>query len=206
MKSNYVGNMRKDVVDAIREGYQVSEISDLLGIQRQTLYNVLSDLVKAGALVRLERGAYKIPDHSTEAPATNGNSPAKLNIKHFNGTEPKENTNGNGNGNGSHPTENASRKVALPEYMRGRPAITVFVERSPEEIEGVLRLEIQMNGNWFAIPIQGDIRLCVGNEIPRYSANQETYTGVSAFRVTTRAGEQFDYAHNPQMPLTIDQK
>lgn len=188
MKSNYKGNLRKDVVDAIREGYGIPQIPDLLGISNQTLYNALSDLVQAGALIRLERGVYSIPPHSTEAPNGSNGSEGGHQVKPFK------------------PVERLGRTVQLPEYMRTRSSVTVFVEQSPIEIENVLRLELCIGNQWIAIPVSGDMRVCVGTDIPRWSENQETYTNIGAYRLTFKNGEQGEYPHNPEVPLTIDRK
>lgn len=189
-------NNKQEILEAIKSNYSYGEIVEHVGLHQTTVSVCINELIAEGKIQRVGKGNYILCSENVPAPVS-----ATMNIK-----PPPKLSPTLSNGNGNHPAESSSRKVTLPEYMRGRPAITVFVERSPEEIEGVMRLEISVGGIWLAIPIQGDIRLCVGNEIPRYSAHQETYTGVAAFRVTTRTGDQYDYAHNPQMPLTVDQK
>ncbi|MCP5940263.1 hypothetical protein NL351_30575, partial [Klebsiella pneumoniae] len=75
------------------------------------------------------------------------------------------------------------RKVQLPAFMKERRAVTIYIEHSPQEIENVMRLEICIAGNWIPLPTTGDLRVCVGEDVPRWSASQEVYTGVTAFRV-----------------------
>lgn len=186
--------LKSEILEAIGSHYSYQEIVEHCGRDQTTVSAGLNDLIAEGKIQRVSKGNYILCSENVPSPVS-----AIANIQ----PPPAPPTS---NGNGHHLAESSSRKVALPEYMRGRPAITLFVERSPEEIENVMRLELQIGGMWLALPIQGDIRLCTGNDIPRYSAQQETYTGVTAFRVTTRAGEQFDYAHNAQMPLTVDAK
>ena len=106
----------------------------------------------------------------------------------------------------SAPAAATTRRVEIPPYMKGRKPVTLFIERSPIEIEGVIRFEVQIGNNWFALPVTEALRVCVGDDIPRWSAIQETYNGVSAYRVTTHRGEQEVHFHNPETPLTVDAK
>lgn len=110
-----------------------------------------------------------------------------------------------GNGKAA-PAPASSRRVEIPQYMKSRNPVTVFVEKSPVEIEHVMRLELQMNGQWFPFPVLSDLRVCVGNDTPRWSSTQETYLGVTNYRVTLKNGEQQIYHHDPSIPFTVDAK
>lgn len=96
------------------------------------------------------------------------------------------------------------RRVEIPSYMKSRKPATLFIEKSPVEVEGVLRFEVQIGGNWLALPIGDGLRVCVGEDIPQWSATQEMYNGVSAYRITTHRGDQTVHFHNPETPLTVD--
>lgn len=174
-----------DLLDAIQAGHTVSEMATLIGVSVNHTIVLLGELIAAGQVERLSKGRYvvKVPT-----------------VKNTNGIRPFS-PNG-----GSHLAESTSRKVQLPDYMRTRTAVTLFVERSPEEIEGVFRLELCIGGNWIPIPITSDLRLCVGDDVPRWSPTQEVYADVKAFRITQRDGSQSDYPHNPDMPFTVDRK
>lgn len=185
--------IRADLLDAVQADCSISDMSKLLGKTENYISTLLTELVNDGKLRRVSRGRYAIV---LTAPPTVEASP--------NGVRPFT-PHGNGNGNG-HLAESVSRKVALPDYMRTRTAITLFVERSPEEIEGVMRLELNIGGAWIPLPVTADMRLCVGDDVPRWSATQEVYEGVKAYRVTKRDGNQAEYPHNPAAPLTIDRK
>ena len=177
--------IRKDVIDGIREGYSPSQLADLLNFSPSRIYAVIRELKDAGSIIQTGHGTYAILAQSNEAA-----NPARV-------IAPK---------NGSSTVETLKRKAELPEFMRGRHAVTIYVERSPEELENVVRLELCIAGTWLPLPIVADVRLCVGSEIPRYSPTQETYNGVRGFRVTYANGEQAEINHNPDEPVTIDRK
>lgn len=193
--------LTQDIVDSIGAG--ITTTSELVALFKQTgvvgsgdVGARLSQLIKKGVIRRVNTGEYALV-------STNGNGHhVDKGILDLPPVPSPEAT----NGYGRNIAENERRKVSIPEYMHTRNPITVFVERSPQEVEGVLRLELQVGGIWLPIQFTGDLRVCVGEDIPRYSASQETYVGVTAFRVTYKSGEQCDYAHNPKAPLTVDAK
>jgi biotin operon repressor len=179
--------VREEILEAVAGGCSPQEIAQLLGMGGKNVQYYLKALKAEGAIVSVGYGKYKVA--SKPPPASSGV------------INPYPGKNGSGR-----LTEHASRKVALPEYMRSRSAITLFIEHSPTEVEGVMRLEMQIGGIWIPISVSSSLRICVGDDIPRWSATQEVYNGVTAFRVTLRSGEQNDYAHNPQIPITVDVK
>lgn len=184
--ANYNAQIRQDLMDAVQAGHTISEMATLVGMSENYVSTLLTELIKAGKLERVGRGQYAVKSVPANSNGIRPYSP---------------------NGNGKHHlAESTSRKVQLPDYMRTRAAVTLFVERSPEEIEGVLRLELCIAGAWLPIPVTSDLRLCVGDDVPRWSATQEVYDGVKAFRVTQRDGSQAEYTHNPDMPFTVDRK
>lgn len=185
MKGTYNAQLRKDIMDAIREGYGVNQTADLLGYSGSYISGVLSEMTKAGSLIKIRAGHYEIPNGSSEAP-----HPDRV-------IAPK---------NGKSTVETIKRQTTIPEFIKGRQAVTLFVERSPEELENVMRLELCIAGAWFPLPLMSDLRLCVGDDVPRYSVTQETYSGVKAFRVTFANGMQSEIAHNPDEPFTVDRK
>lgn len=184
---------RKDVLEAVRVGYSPSEIMTALDLASNNLQYYLKALMEDGAIERVAPGKYRAIEHA------NGHS--SNGVKPYAPAPPR-----NGNGHGHSLAESDRRRVEMPAFLKQRSAITLFVEHSPQEIEGVMRFEIQLGGVWLPVPFSGDMRVCVGDDVPRWSANQETYNGVSAFRVTMRDGQQMDYAHNPQKPFTLDLK
>ena len=180
-----------DVLEALRMGCDTAPgIADMVGISRENAANYPKRMLEDGVISRVDRGRYAVVE------AKNGNSKS--------GVQPYTPPARNGNGHGL--AESDRRRVEMPAFLKQRSAITLFVEHSPQEIEGVMRFEIQMGGVWLPVPFSGDMRVCVGDDVPRWSANQETYNGVTAFRVTMRDGQQMDYAHNPQKPFTLDMK
>lgn len=187
------GQKWNDVLEAVRLGYGVSEIMTALDLPRSSADNYMQRMLKEGVIQRVAQGKYEVVE------PTNGHS--ANGVKPYAPAPPR-----NGNGHGHSLAESDRRRVEMPAFLKQRSAITLFVEHSPQEIEGVMRFEIQLGGVWLPVPFSGDMRVCVGEDVPRWSANQETYNGVSAFRVTMRDGQQMDYAHNPQKPFTLDLK
>lgn len=177
--------LSNDIIEAVQAGHSTSEIAVLIGKEANYTSSLLTELVQEGKLTRLGKGKYAV---KTAVPNTNGIRPYAQ------------------NGSTPHMAESVSRRVMLPDYMKTRAAITLYVERSPEEIEGVMRLELCVNGAWLPIPVTSDLRLCVGDDIPRWSATQEVYNDVKAFRITRRDGSQAEYPHNAAVPLTVDRK
>lgn len=175
-----------DLMDAVAAGHTVEEMATLIGVSHAHTGVLLKELIAAGKIRRLSKGKYIV---ATPQPSS------------ANGIRPYAQ-----NGSTPHMAESVSRRVMLPNYMKTRAAITLYVERSPEEIEGVMRLELCVNGAWLPIPVTSDLRLCVGDDIPRWSATQEVYNDVKAFRITRRDGSQAEYPHNAAVPLTVDRK
>lgn len=177
--------IRQDVLESIGMGQSIPEITTLLDISASYLYELLKQLTRTGKIIKVGKGKYEL--------VTAEQAPISLSPPY------------NGNGN-SQLAERSQRKVQLPDYMKTRIPITLFVEHSPEELEGVMRLELCIGGNWIPLPTTGDLRVCVGDDIPRWSATQEVYSDVKAFRVTRRDGTQAEYPHNPAVPITVDAK
>lgn len=187
MRTDANGKLRADIVAAWREGYSFREIMDLLSVSENTLSYNSTQLVKHGALVKVSKGKYISADMTQAKQHT---PPPAVPVKQ----------------NGHLPPENASRRVQLPEYMRGRKPISLVIERNTDEIENVMRLELCIGGQWIAIPASGDLRMYIGERRVLYSPTQETYESVNAYRITTADGYQMDYAHDAQHPITIDRR
>jgi Predicted transcriptional regulator len=173
-------SIRQEILDAIAGGCSPKEIALLLDLKPANVDYYLQRLKKEGVIASASRGEYVVVDRD-ERPSPSASRTSAL-------------------------PEHASRKVAIPDYMRSRNAVTLYVEHSPTEVENVMRLELQIGGMWIPIPVSTDLRVCVGDDIPRWSATQEVYSGVTAMRVTLRNGEQNDFAHNPRVPITVDVK
>ncbi len=117
---------RAVVLKGIESGLSVGEIAEICGVQYTAIAQYLGRLTDLGVIVRVGRGKYQIANgngngHHPPAPARNGRSV---------------------------PAPATSRRVDLPAHMKQRQAVMLFVERSPIEIEKVVRLEIQVAGNW----------------------------------------------------------
>lgn len=94
-------------------------------------------------------------------------------------------------------------KTALPALAKTRSGHTVLLYTSPMELPNVARVELCIGGNWFRCPLFGDLRICLGPEIPRWSADQETNRGIAAIKVIALDGKTEEIQTNPQYPITI---
>lgn len=154
-----------------------------------------------GQVLRFLRQEQKIKEHnnlwylhnSTAVPApVNGNRPRPFSA----------------NGNGAAPTVTApvaahTERVEISDYYATRTGYAVSLERSPLMLEGVIHLEAMIGDNWIPLPVFGDVRLCIGTDIPKWTPQQEVLRGVSAVRVTHRNGEREVHNLDKRNPLTI---
>lgn len=188
---------RSEILEGIGAGMSAADISAMTGINASKVYEHINKLIADGSIKRLGRGEYEIL--TPAAMSSNGNG-------HHAPEPPPTNGHTNGNSRSGGIPESDRRRVSMPEFMRSRRPITMYVEHSPTEVENVMRIELHMGGVWLPLPVTVDLRICVGDDVPRWSATQETYNGVTAFRVTYSNGDQCDYPHNPKVPLTVDVK
>lgn len=96
-----------------------------------------------------------------------------------------------------------AEKVTLAPFQARRSGRTVSLEHSPLEISDVARVELKALGRYYPIPMFGDIRICIGKDIPKWSPDQETYDQINAIRVTTKDGRVTEMNHNVADPITI---
>lgn len=194
----------QDLISGVAGGMTTKEMIDLLTVEGkidgQMIYQRLYRLEKNGIVKHAAKGIYVLTEKGESQYGKNGSgavqkpqpdpTPAPAAAHAYSDGLP----------------EIDHRKVQIPEMMKSRSAVTLYVERSPTELENVLRLELMIGGITLPLPVTSDLRVCIGEDIPRWSATQETYNGVTGFRVTYRNGDQYDYSHNPKVPLTVDAK
>lgn len=183
---------RKDILDGIAAGMPLAQIAEYVGVTPHTMDNICAELVRNGQLARVSPGKFALPLSLAAIPSDNGavvtGSASSPNGKH-------------------EPVESVSRRVEIPDFMKARPPVIVALSYGEDEIENVLKLELlPKDGRWFAVPCPTSLRLYLGQGTPRWSPTQESYERIEAYRLTFSNGEQKQYGHNPDDPLTIDQR
>jgi hypothetical protein len=93
-------------------------------------------------------------------------------------------------------------RVQLSPFLLQRDPRVVTLESSPVYWDDVVKVEFQIGGGWFEIDSEGGLRICVGDEKPAWSPNEQTNTGVRGIRLTLRNGQIIEYGHNPDAPIT----
>lgn len=94
-------------------------------------------------------------------------------------------------------------RVELSAIQKERDTQTVVLYQSPVEIENVVMVQLNIDGHWVRIPLFGDLRICVGASIPRWSHNQEVNRGVRIIRLVQKNGQVVDTPVDPANPITI---
>lgn len=129
------GQVWSDVLEALRMGCDnAPDIADMLGISRDNAANYLKRMNNEGVIKRVDRGRYAVVE------AKNGHRKS--------GVQPYMPPARNGNGHGL--AESDRRRIDMPAFLKQRSAITLFVEHSPQELEGVMRFELQLGGSMAA--------------------------------------------------------
>lgn len=182
--------LHNDILECIRLGYTIPEIAVATLTNEGNVSNHIHRALKHHEVERVGKGRYRLiepapqPEPKPEPPAP----PLQPNDRH------------------QLVIESDRRKVIVPEYLRLRQPVSLFITRSEEEIQKVVALWICKNGEWTQLPLHGNIRICIGDERPNWpGGTQVSYDGVQAYRVTLRNGDEFDATHNPNVPFTIDQ-
>lgn len=142
----------------------VSHAALLLGCDPATVKGHISRYPAVRALVRDGRGVRKPQANSNGRPVV---SP-----------EPTSNS----------AVAAVTSKQDIPAYYRQRSGRIVTIEQSPTELTNVFSLEMKINGRFMKLPLFGDMRVCVGHEVPRWTPDQEVIRDVSALRVTYTDG------------------
>jgi DNA-binding transcriptional ArsR family regulator len=168
----------QQIIDGVLAGMPQSDIAEILGIDPSAVYQRLGRLVDNGILEKTGRGKYRLAGEGKKQEVAATRSATS-------------------------PAASVQKRVEIPPYMKSRVPVTVFVERSPFEIENVLRIELQIGGQWLPLLISGDIRICIGDDIPRWGAPQETYSEVTAYRLTFANGARDEYPHASNKPFTV---
>lgn len=89
----------------------------------------------------------------------------------------------NGNG-GSQAVASENGRAEIAPFYKQREGRVVTLERTPVEIDRVHRIEVRMGDRWVPIPTFGDVRVCIGPDIPRWTPDQEVMRGVTQIRIT----------------------
>lgn len=111
--------------------------------------------------------------------------------------------NGSRNGAMAAATHDSGVRVQLSEFQKGRDARQVTVYQSPDEIDDAVMVQFCIHGQWVKIPFTGNLKICVGPDIPKWSPDQETNYGVSTLRVVLRSGTTREWPINSSAPVTI---
>lgn len=104
----------------------------------------------------------------------------------------------NGHQNGSAPKVQV---VAL--YANKRSGKSISIYKSPLVFTDAIALSFLMDGKWWKIPLFSSIRVCIGQETPLWSPEQETYRNVEIVRVTHKNGLTTDERPAPTDTITI---
>lgn len=95
-------------------------------------------------------------------------------------------------------------KHPLPAFSKDRAGHTVLLYTSPSDYEHVARVEYNFGGdNWFRSPLVGDLRICLGPDVPKWSPAQEVNRGIYKIRLIALDGIAEEITTNPSYPITI---
>lgn len=94
-------------------------------------------------------------------------------------------------------------RADIPDFYRDRPVRSVTLERTPILLENVFRVELKHLGEWFRLPIFGNLRICTGPDIPVWSTEQESYQHVTGIRITYSDGRREVHNLDVNAPITI---
>lgn len=93
-------------------------------------------------------------------------------------------------------------RVQISPFLAKRAPRNVTLESSPLLVEDVIKVEFQIGAAWFEVDSEGGLRICVGDEKPAWSPDEQTNYGVSCIRLTLKSGAVQEYGHNPNTPIT----
>lgn len=181
----------QSIIEAVGNGIsKVGDIATLTGLNPATVSDYCLKLTKQGLLEKVGHGAYVITNAEKQNEQQTNHKPIRSQLHHHI----------------SSMVEVDRRKVEIPEFLKTKEPVTLFIERSPEEVEGVMKLEVKIGNNIIPIQLPKDMRICIGEDVPRYSDMQVTYENVTMYRITYSSGSQFDYSHDPHKPFTVDMR
>lgn len=101
------------------------------------------------------------------------------------------------------PSIREPRSIKLPDYQAQRQGFLVTLETAPDEFPNVVQLQVKIGGQWFNQPVKGDVRICTGERIPKFTPAQELNRGISAIRFVY-ADESYDTRDiNPNESVVI---
>lgn len=95
-------------------------------------------------------------------------------------------------------------RIQLTDMVKNRPGASVALYQSPVELEGIVKIQMLINGVWFSLPYAPAIRICTGPGIPQWSDEQETTRGITRIRLVKRDGSAVEQDVSASSPITID--
>lgn len=101
------------------------------------------------------------------------------------------------------PRNAATERMALSDFNRNRSGRIVSLEYTPSEFTDVARLQFCHQGQWITVPLFGNIRVCIGNDIPRWDPAQETYYRITSIRIIYMTERVEEFGHNGDLPITV---
>lgn len=80
------------------------------------------------------------------------------------------------------PSIRQPRKIELPEFQKARQGHLVTLETAPDEYPDVVQVQALIGDQWFNVPMNGSMRICIGDRIPKWTPSQEHNFGIRALR------------------------
>lgn len=171
------GETFEDLLELIQDDKRVTDATDTV---HASIRATLGQMAKNDLVEKRKGTWYLIPQHEPVKPP-NGTGPRPSGVL----------------------ASGSSARVELPAYQQKRAGVCITFESTPALIENVFSVEFKIGTNWIPVPLFTNTRFCVGPERPRWASNQTTYAGVSSIKVTLKTGEQNDYPHDANIPVTI---
>lgn len=103
------------------------------------------------------------------------------------------------------PVASTTEKTQLPSFQRQREGRTVMIERAVE-FTNVYSVQLQYNGQLFALPIVTTRARVIIGDMPAIDPNQESYQGIRLVVITMKSGEQtsFDVRDNEYVTVVME--
>lgn len=80
-------------------------------------------------------------------------------------------------------------RIQVATYVGKRSEKTVSIYTTPNVLTDVIGLALLIANHWYKIPLFASIRICIGQEAPHWSPEQEVYSDVTTIRITHKGGK-----------------
>lgn len=96
------------------------------------------------------------------------------------------------------------RPAQIAPMVQKRSGRTVALYTAPTVFADVISLALLIKEQWFEIPFWGAIRVCVGHDIPDWSADKRWYYNVTTLKIMFKGGQVEERQPDSKDVVTID--